>query len=157
MQQVEVGVIIQASEQFSDKSFVAQERKARAKSNGEERPSILIVDDEARLADTMKEILNISGFCAFAAYEATEALRLIDEIQPDYLLTDVVMPGMNGVDLAITVRKMRPETNILLFSGQAGTTDLLEDARLAGYAFDVLEKPMHPVRIIEHLKRMGRK
>jgi CheY-like chemotaxis protein len=147
-------IVIQASDQFFEKSSSAQIRKARAKASGEDCPSILIVDDESRLADTMTEILNISGFCAFTAYEGSEALKLAEEIQPDYLLTDVVMPGMNGVELAIAVRKMRPETNILLFSGQAGTIDLLEDARRAGYSFDVLEKPMHPVRLIEHLKRM---
>ena len=157
MQTVELGQIIQASDQFFEKSFAAQVRKARAKSKGEECPSILIVDDEELLADTMTEILNISGFCAFTAYEGIEALKLAQEIQPDYLLTDVVMPGMNGVELAIAVRKLRPETNILLFSGQAGTIDLLEDARQAGHSFDVLEKPMHPVRLIEHLRRMGRK
>lgn len=147
-------IIIRASEQFSEKSFAAEVRKNRAKASGEDCPSILIVDDETRLADTMTAILNISGFCAFTAYEGSEAFKMAQEIQPDYLLTDVVMPGMNGVELAIAVRKMRPETNILLFSGQAGTIDLLEDARQAGYSFDVLEKPMHPVRLIEHLKRM---
>lgn len=157
MLEVELGTIIQASDQFSEKSFAAQIRKARAKASGEDCPSILIVDDEARLADTMTEILNISGFCAFTAYEGYQALKLAEEVQPDYLLTDVVMPGMNGVELAIAVRKLRPETSILLFSGQAGTIDLLEDARRAGHSFEVLEKPMHPVRLIEHLKRMRNK
>jgi DNA-binding response OmpR family regulator len=153
----DLGIIIQASDQFSEKSFEAQVRRARAKAAGEDCPSILIVDDETRLADTMTEIFNLSGFCAFTAYEGDQALRLAKEIQPDYLLTDVLMPGLNGVDLAIAVRQFRPETNIVLFSGQAGTIDLLEGARQAGHSFDVLEKPMHPVRLIEHLRRMNRK
>lgn len=151
---LEIGsAIIQASDKYSEKLIAAQVRKARAKASGEDCPSILIVDDEIRLADTMTEILNLSGFCAFTAYEGDSALRIAEEVQPDYLLTDVVMPGMNGVELAIEVRKIRPETVIVLFSGQAGTIDLLEDARRAGYTFEVLEKPMHPVRLIEHLKR----
>lgn len=151
---LEIGsAIIQASKQSPEKLIAVQTRKARAKASGEDCPTILIVDDEVRLADTMTEILNMSGFCAFTAYEGETAVQLAEEIQPDILLTDVVMPGMNGVELAIAVRKMRPETVILLFSGQAGTIDLLEDARNAGYSFEVLQKPMHPVRLIEHLKR----
>lgn len=147
-------IIIQASDKSSERFIAAQVRKARAKSSGEDCPSILVVDDEIKLADTMTEILNLSGFCAFSAYEGHSALEIAEEIQPDYLLTDVVMPDMNGVELAIAVRRMRPDTMILLFSGQAGTIDLLEDARSAGHSFELLEKPMHPLRLIEHLKRM---
>ncbi len=147
-------MIIQASDKSSERFITAQVRKARAKASGEDCPSILVVDDEVKLADTMTEILNLSGFCAFTAYEGRSALEIAEEIQPDYLLTDVVMPEMNGVELAIAIRRMRPETLILLFSGQAGTIDLLEDARSSGHSFDVLEKPMHPLRLIEHLKRM---
>lgn len=146
--------VIQASDKYSEKFIATQARRARAKANGENCPSILVVDDEERLANTMTEILNISGFCAFTAYEGRTALEIVGEIQPDYLLTDVVMPEMNGVELAIAVRQMLPETTILLFSGQAGTIDLLEQARANGHDFEVLEKPMHPVRLIEHLKRM---
>lgn len=155
---LEIGsAIIQASEKHSEKFIASQVRKARAKANGENCPSILVVDDEERLANTMTEILNISGFCAFTAYEGRSALEIAKQVQPDYLLTDVVMPEMNGVELAIEVQKILPATTILLFSGQAGTTDLLEEARAAGHDFDVLEKPMHPVRLIEHLKRLRHK
>lgn len=155
---LEIGsAIIQASEKHSERFIASQVRKARAKANGENCPSILVVDDEERLANTMTEILNISGFCAFTAYEGRSALEIAKQVQPDYLLTDVVMPEMNGVELAIEVQKILPATTILLFSGQAGTTDLLEEARAAGHDFDVLEKPMHPVRLIEHLKRLRHK
>lgn len=149
--------MIQASDKFSEKFIASQVRRARSRANGENCPSILVVDDEERLANTMTEILNISGFCAFTAYEGKSALQIAEEIRPDYLLTDVVMPEMNGVELAIEVRRKLPETLILLFSGQAGTIDLLEEARAAGHSFEVLEKPMHPVRLIEHLKRMRHK
>ena len=152
--EAEMAIIIQASEKFSERLIASQVRKARAKASGEDCPSILVVDDEVKLADTMTEILNLSGFCAFTAYDGRMALEIAAELQPDYLLTDVVMPEMNGVELAIAVRRLRPETTIVLFSGQAGTIDLLEDARAAGHAFEVLEKPMHPLRLIEHLKRL---
>jgi CheY-like chemotaxis protein len=146
--------ISQATDKPSQILNAAQEWKAHCAASGGEHPSILVVDDEVILADTVAEILNISGFCAFSAYDASTALEIATELRPDYLLSDVMMPGMNGVELAIHVRKMVPEMTILLFSGQAGVTDLLEVAREQGYAFDLVEKPMHPVRLIERLKRM---
>ncbi len=149
--------IVQAWDKGSEKFVAFHMRKARARATGEDCPSILVVDDEERLADTMTEILNISGFCAFTAYEGKTALEIMEALQPEYLLTDVVMPDMNGVELAIAVREKLPQTKILLFSGQASTTDLLEEARIAGHVFEVLEKPMHPVRLIEHLKRLRQK
>lgn len=146
--------ISQGTDEPSQIFSAAQEWKARCETSGAKHPSILVVDDEVILADTVAEILNISGFCAFSAYDASTALQIAKELEPDYLLSDVMMPGMNGVDLAIHVRKLFPEMAILLFSGQAGVTDLLEVAREQGYAFELVEKPMHPVRLIERLKRM---
>ena len=63
-----------------------------------------------------------------------------------------MMPGMNGIDLAIAVRDEQPETTILLFSGQAVTRDLLEDPRSEGYEFELLLKPIHPEELIQRLK-----
>ncbi len=146
--------ISQATDKPSQSFIAAQERKTLCEASGAARPSILVVDDEVILADTVAEILNISGFCAFSAYDASTALQITKELRPDYLLSDVVMPGMNGVDLAISVRKLFPDMTILLFSGQAGVADLLEVAREQGFAFELVEKPMHPVRLIERLRSM---
>jgi YesN/AraC family two-component response regulator len=53
------------------------------------------------------------------------ALEAVARFRPDYLLSDVLMPRMNGVHLAIAIRKMYPEARILLFSGQAGIPEIL--------------------------------
>ncbi len=74
------------------------------------------------------------------------------EFQPDYLLTDVLMPRMNGVELAIYVRKMLPTVKILLFSGQAGISEILLQGREQGYEFELLAKPIHPLKLIERLQ-----
>lgn len=145
--------ISQATGKTSQSLIAAQERKARCEASGAEHPSILVVDDETVLADSIAGVLNISGFCAFSAYDASTALQIAEELRPDYLLSDVMMPGMNGVDLAIRVRKMFPETAILLISGTS-VSDVLEGAQNQGYAFELLEKPMHPVKLIERLKRL---
>jgi CheY-like chemotaxis protein len=116
------------------------------------KPRVLIVDDERLLADTTAAILGSAGFRTKTAYDGWEALETARSFHPDYLLTDVMMPLMNGVELAIAITKMLPSTKILLFSGQAGISDLLEEGHSQGYEFPLLAKPVHPLRLIEALK-----
>jgi CheY-like chemotaxis protein len=66
------------------------------------------VNDEKLIVDMMVEILNAAGFEAIGAYDGSAALEQIAHRQPDYLLSDVLMPQMNGVELAIAIRKMYP-------------------------------------------------
>jgi CheY-like chemotaxis protein len=149
--------IVQPSNKFLAYFAAAQERKREREAEGRECPCILVVDDEETLANTTVEILNISGFCAFVAYDGQTALELAAKLHPDILLTDVVMPGMNGVELAVAISKLLPQTRILLISGQAGTIDLLEKARVDGYSFDLVAKPIHPMKLIEKLNKLHRK
>ncbi|WP_263357278.1 response regulator [Acidicapsa ligni] len=116
------------------------------------RPTVLVVDDERRIADTLKEILEMNGFHVVAAYDGWDALETVAHFQPDYVLSDVLMPRMNGVELAISLRKMFPTTRILLFSGQAGISEILMDGYRQGFEFELIAKPIHPLKLIEHLK-----
>jgi CheY-like chemotaxis protein len=116
------------------------------------KPRVLIVDDERLLADTTAAILRSAGFRTTTAYDGWEALEKARSFHPDYLLTDVMMPLMNGVELAIAVTKMLPNTKIVLFSGQAGISDIVEEGHAQGYEFPLLAKPVHPLRLIEALK-----
>jgi DNA-binding NtrC family response regulator len=105
---------------------------------------ILVVDDEQRIADTLALILRRNGYETAVAYEGASALAHCSTIQPDLLLTDVVMPGMDGIELAGAVSKKFPECKVLLFSGHAATAELLDRAREQGYDFPLLSKPVHP-------------
>ena len=113
---------------------------------------VLVVDDEVLIADTIVAILQRNGFEATAAYNGTEAVELASSYCPDYVITDVLMPGMTGIETAKIVQQLCPEARILLFSGQAATTDLLTEARSEGLVFDLLSKPIHPRALIEKLK-----
>jgi DNA-binding response OmpR family regulator len=108
------------------------------------RPVVLVVDDESTIADTLTEILNHSGFAAMSAYDGEEALESALLMPPELLITDVVLPGMSGIELAITMRRVFPECKVLLFSGQACTSDLLAAANREGHHFSLLNKPVHP-------------
>jgi CheY-like chemotaxis protein len=114
-------------------------------------PVVLVVDDEKVIADTLSAILLRHGFAALTAYNAETALELADIIPPDLLITDVAMPGMNGIDLAIGIAGSIPDCKILLFSGQASTVDLLDRARHAGHHFHLLTKPVHPTDMLKRI------
>ena len=80
------------------------------------RRFILVVDDEQRIADTLSLILLSKGYASQPAYDGTTALAVCGERVPDLLLTDVVMPEMNGIELAIAVRREFPNCKVLLSS-----------------------------------------
>lgn len=96
------------------------------------KPKVLVVDDERVIADTLAIILNQHGFDAAAVYTGTEAVERARSVKPDLVISDVIMPDMNGIETAIHIRKFLPGCKILLFSGQAATADLLETARARG-------------------------
>jgi CheY-like chemotaxis protein len=114
---------------------------------------VLVVDDEEVITETLKEILGRAGFDVQIASDGWAALEVAVVFRPHCLLTDVLMPGMNGVELGIAVRKMFPETRIILFSGQAGISDILLNGQRQGFQFELLAKPMHPLKLIQLLKQ----
>jgi CheY-like chemotaxis protein len=120
------------------------------------RPVVLVVDDESVIADTLAEILSRSGYKGIAVYDGDSALESALLTPPEMLITDVVLPGMTGIELAIKMRRIFPDCKIILFSGQASTADLLASARADGHHFTLLNKPLHPhdllVRVAEGLK-----
>lgn len=113
---------------------------------------VFVVDDEPVIAQTLAIILNQAGFQASAFHHPEKAIAARPELTPSLLISDVMMPGMTGVELAIEFRKAQPECKVLLFSGQAATADLLEKARQEGYDFDLLSKPVHPADLLARLR-----
>jgi DNA-binding response OmpR family regulator len=111
----------------------------------------MVVDDESVIADTLAEILSRSGYAAITAYDGNEALETALLTPPELLITDVVLPSMSGIELAITMRRIFPDCKTLLFSGQAATTDLLASAQGEGHHFTLLNKPVHPRDLLAHV------
>jgi CheY-like chemotaxis protein len=116
------------------------------------RPRILVVDDQKLIADTISEILEGAGFEAEAVYDGWSALEAAARFRPDYVLSDVLMPRLNGVQLAMAISRNHPGARIVLFSGQAGISEILQDAREKGFEFDLIAKPIHPLKLIDLLK-----
>src|ERR1700712_3331288 len=107
-------------------------------------PYIFVVDDEKTISDTLAAILRGNGFNAVAFTNPLSAIESAHWKAPDLLISDVMMPQLSGVDLAILIKRRYPRCKILLFSGQADTDDLLKQARDEGHKFNLLAKPLHP-------------
>jgi two-component system, cell cycle sensor histidine kinase and response regulator CckA len=115
-------------------------------------PTILVVDDEDTVRLVVGRMLRASGFALLEARDGREALQLVQQREhpPDLILTDVVMPLLNGGELASRVRAGRPDQRILLMSAYA-----LEDLRQRGLypeEFPFVQKPF----TVEQLVRVVR-
>jgi CheY-like chemotaxis protein len=154
MQRIDPGIfqVAEGADEFLSNPITARKRKATSKRLAADKPTILAVDDHKIIADTTAEILNRFGFRAVRTYDAQTALQIAAKLKPDFLLTDVSMPIMNGVELAIAITKLFPATKTLRFFGQAGVSDIVREGEEKGYVFDVFAKPIHPEKLTEHLK-----
>lgn len=126
-------------------------RQALLSSPARLRPLVLVVDDEPVITQTLSAILNARGLTVLTASDGFAALDLALLIPPEVLITDVSMPGMNGVELAVQVKHLVPDCGILLFSGHATSTDITQRLAALGREFVLLSKPVHPAEMLDRV------
>jgi DNA-binding NtrC family response regulator len=105
---------------------------------------IIVVDDEPVIADTLVNILIGEGYNAIATSDGKAAIEWAMKFEPDVVVSDVIMPGLSGIDTAKAIVKQLPKCRVILFSGHAATVDLVGQARREGYTFEILTKPVDP-------------
>src|SRR6202040_1041509 len=112
------------------------------------RSTILFVEDESDLRDLVSEVLSAKGFEVLLASDGYETVRLLTEHHVDLLLTDVVMPGISGFELARQAKLMRPNLHVIYLSGQASGLDR------KGPTYGVLvHKPLRAGELLEIIER----
>jgi CheY-like chemotaxis protein len=102
--------------------------------------SILVVDDNLSLARSLKDILEVKGYTVHVANSGAEALKILDAHPVDILLTDVIMEGMNGLELYLAAREAHPRLVTFLMTAYAAD-DLIQQGMRAGIR-TVLNKPL---------------
>jgi DNA-binding response OmpR family regulator len=120
----------------------------------ESRPRIFVVDDELDIAKLLVVILQMNHFDATPYSDPVVAVNAAKVTPPDYLISDIVMPGMTGIELAVAVQHAVPRCKVLLFSGQVGASELITNASAAGHSFELLQKPIHPKELVEAIRKL---
>jgi len=115
-------------------------------------PRVLVVDDEKLVADSLSAILKRFHYDAVPFYSGESAIEAARHYCPDFVLSDVMMPKLNGVETVLKIREICPTTRVLLLSGNAATADLLKQAHSRGHDFELLAKPIHPDELLRRLQ-----
>lgn len=121
----------------------------------QERPRVLIVDDEAVICNILKDFLELEEFYVQTANSGETALRKFQHDAFDVLLTDLKMPGMDGIELIHQVQGLGTDTLPLIMTG-FGTVDTAISAMKNG-AFDYILKPFRPDEVVRVLRKALKK
>jgi CheY-like chemotaxis protein len=87
-------------------------------------------------------------------YSATDALSLFARWRPEIAIVDVMLPKMNGIELALALKQQLPDCHALLFSGQPWVEALMQKAKNEGHQFETLAKPVHPTVLLDAISML---
>lgn len=118
-----------------------------------DKPHILLVDDDTALLQALPHMvaLRIHGVQVDIAASAVEALAMIQHYDYDALVSDIKMPGMDGIELLRKLREFRPETPILLITGYLEPGLMIE--AMQNGAYDFIQKPIDRIYFVAALRR----
>ena len=112
---------------------------------------VLVVDDDASTREVFGELLQRWGYDVEQTGDGHDALKLITERHPDVIISDLVMPKLDGLALTRALREESPDTPVIIITGK-GTIDAAVEAVREG-VFDFVEKPLDPARLKVILQR----
>ena len=109
-------------------------------------PTLLIVDDEPSIVQSMKGLLQDEGFDVLTASNGYEALQMIDNESPDLVLLDIWMPGIDGLETLKEIKSGNPFIQVLVITGHGNVETAVKATKLG--AFDLIEKPLSFDKVI---------
>ena len=112
--------------------------------------TILVVDDDPLMLHVIEEEISYHGFKPITASNGEEALKKAENEEVDLLVTDIMMPGMNGVDLAKKLTVMKPNTKVLFMSGYVCPS--VAHQGTPGSEFSFIQKPFAPDTLVQKMK-----
>jgi DNA-binding NtrC family response regulator len=116
--------------------------------------SILVVDDNPSMAKSLADVLDLKGFMVYPASSGADALEILRDHPIDVMVTDVIMPEMNGVALYHETRKTHPQLTTFLMTAYAAD-DLIQKGMADGIK-TVLPKPLNVDLLLLLLSAVGR-
>jgi two-component system response regulator ResD len=133
-------------------------RHNRGVSQGGERGSVLVVDDEPTILDVVSRYLDRAGYRAEVAGDGAEALRMADEQRPDLIVLDLMLPGMDGLEVMRRLRageRERGRLSIILLTAKGEQSDRIAGLRLG--ADDYIAKPFSPAELVARVDAVLRR
>ncbi len=118
-------------------------------------PKILVIDDEAAIRSTLKEILEYENYEVAVAENGQKGLDLISRIQPDVILCDVKMPGIDGMEVLERAQATAPDVPVIMITGH-GNIEMAVEATKKG-AFDFVTKPPDLNRLLITIRNAAEK
>ena len=112
---------------------------------------ILLVDDEEKFVQTLSERMQIREVRSDIALNGEQALKQLEDKEPDVMVLDLKMPGMDGMEVLRRVKDAYPDVQVIMLTGH-GTEKDEEVARKLG-AFEYLQKPVEIDELMKHVKR----
>ena len=113
---------------------------------------VLIVDDDQKTVELVKLYLNRDGYRVLTAYDGSEALHQAQDGHPDLIVLDLMLPGMDGLELFDELRKMRPDIPVIIITAY-GSPEAADEALKKGVA-DFITKPFRKDTILFTMKRV---
>ncbi|MGE0051704.1 MAG: response regulator transcription factor [Arcobacter sp.] len=114
---------------------------------------ILIVEDEKRLAQLLKEAINDSFYKVVIAKDGTEGLKKYKTFKPDIVITDIMMPKLDGLDMTIKIKEIDSNIPIIVLSAHSDKEKLLKAIDVGINKYFI--KPFDPDEVIEHIKKLS--
>lgn len=117
----------------------------------EDRPTVLIVDDESAIVDTLRILLKNEGFAAHVAFGGKQGLDQIEALRPNVIISDIRMPAVGGMDLLTAARAQDPDVPVILMTAQASLQSAIQAVNEG--AFHYIQKPFRNDELIAIVKR----
>jgi two-component system response regulator HydG len=115
------------------------------------KPSVLIVDDETGILDSLNILLRNEGFAPRLAHGGKEGLEKINEMSPDIVLTDIRMPHVSGVEILAAAREADPDVPVILMTAQATLQSAMQAVNAGAYYY--IQKPFRNDELVAILRR----
>ena len=139
---------------IKDRELVQLLRKKTGADPVSGKKRILVVEDEFGLQETLRDVFQMEGYDVRVAVDGDEGFRVYRKFQPDLVFTDIVMPKMNGLELAGKIREVDPNIKVIYMSGFFGVRPLKKamDEEVLKYGYPVLSKPARISLMLELVK-----
>lgn len=116
--------------------------------------SVLIIDDDTKLRKLLKEYLEENGFQVYSLEDGSEALKTMEEVSPDIVILDVMLPGIGGLDLLKEINK-KFSVPVIMLTAKGEETDRIIGLELG--ADDYIPKPFYPRELLARMKAVMRR